>query len=90
MTLYANTLVIIYDPDTKKLKEIVQDNKTGYLILPNDAEGLERKIEFLLDNKNISIDLGMAGKDRIEKDFSIDKMTSAHMELYKKLLGEVG
>jgi len=23
VTLYANTLVIVYDPDTKKLKEIV-------------------------------------------------------------------
>ena len=67
-------------------EEIVQNNITGYLVKPNNIEGLTEKIEILLDNKDISIAMGRAGKERLENEFSLEKMTEEHIKLYKKLI----
>jgi glycosyltransferase involved in cell wall biosynthesis len=66
-------------------EEIVQDKKTGYLVKPNDMDELTGYIELLLDNKDLATAMGAAGKERLEKEFSIEKMTDAHISLYKNL-----
>ena len=67
-------------------EEIVINNKTGFLIKPHDINGLTEKIEYLLDNKDIADVMGRYGKERIEKEFSLGKMTDAHIKLYKSML----
>jgi glycosyltransferase involved in cell wall biosynthesis len=65
-------------------EEIVIDNKTGFLIKEKDIQGLTEKIEYLLDNKDIAKAMGRAGRERLEKEFSLDKMTEAYINLYAK------
>lgn len=67
-------------------EEIVQNNITGFLVKPNDIYDLTEKIEYLLNNKDIACHMGGAGKERLEKEFSLQKMTDAHIKLYKKCL----
>jgi glycosyltransferase involved in cell wall biosynthesis len=43
------------------IKEIVADNKTGFLIEPNDYEQMAKKIKYLFLNDNISKEMGKNG-----------------------------
>ncbi len=68
------------------LKEIILNNKTGYLFKPNDSVDLSNVITKLLSNpKNIK-QFGMNGKERSKNLFSIDRHLDQFILLYKKIL----
>ncbi|RPD98010.1 glycosyltransferase [Aureibaculum marinum] len=64
--------------------EIVNNNETGFLIESHNEEQLIEKIEYLLDNNHIKIEMGKKGKMRIEKEFNLNKMIDKTYELYSK------
>jgi glycosyltransferase involved in cell wall biosynthesis len=66
-------------------KELVLDNETGFIIRTKSECDLIEKIEFLLKNKEISIQFGKNGKKRILDEFNIDKMISEFIVEYKRL-----
>ena len=67
-------------------KELVLDGKTGFLVPPKDPLALAEKIEFLLDNPDIACRLGRAGRERIEKHFSLTQMIDETLKLYEHVL----
>jgi glycosyltransferase involved in cell wall biosynthesis len=66
-------------------KELVQHDKTGFIIRPSDVDELTARIRQLLDNKEQAEDMGLSGKQRIDTDFSIDRMVNTYIELYNGL-----
>ncbi len=66
--------------------EIVEDQKTGFLVSCSNPEELAEKILVLLENSMLRIKMGKNGKDRIHEFFSIDKMTGKYLSAYRKLL----
>ena len=54
VTLYANTLLIIYDPDTKKLKEIIAIGNVKVVQLDRRATG--QKVTFDQDGNKVVLD----------------------------------
>ncbi len=54
VTLYANKLVIIYDPDTKKLKEIIASGNVKVVQLDRRASG--QKVTFDQDQNKVVLD----------------------------------
>ncbi len=69
-------------------QELVQDNVTGFLVKPNDVGDLKTKIEYLLNNKPIANDMGRHGRDRLKKEFNLEKMTDAHINLYRQCINK--
>lgn len=67
-------------------KELVANGKTGFLVKPESVEKLASKIEYLLDNAKIATDMGEKGREKIKKEFSLEKMTNSYVNLYKSLL----
>lgn len=65
--------------------EIVKNNNTGFLIKVSDSEDLADKIEFLLENPEKAIDMGIKGQERIKKYFSIDGMVEKYVVAYNNL-----
>ena len=65
--------------------EIVIDQLTGFLISPSNPEELAEKLEILLNNHKLSADMGLAGKERILNEFSIDKMVKQYINLYERI-----
>ena len=65
--------------------EIIADNETGFLINPSIPEELAEKIEILLNDRQLCITMGLAGKERVVNKFSIDQMVSKYTNLYKSL-----
>lgn len=65
--------------------ELMQDQKTGYLISQANPEELTEKMEILLNDAPLRSKMGVAGKQRIQNYFSIDKMVNEYVLNYKKI-----
>jgi len=63
--------------------EIVEDQKTGFLVKPSNASELAEKIELLLNDLELRKSMGLAGRRRIEDHFSIDSMVNKFVSIYK-------
>lgn len=55
------------------LKEVVKNNTTGFLFDINDKKDFEKKIQILLENKELREEYGIAGYSRAKKTFNIEK-----------------
>jgi len=62
--------------------EIVEDQKTGFLISPFGSAELIEKMTILINDSELRSKMGKAGKERIHKCFSIDKMVNKFISVY--------
>jgi len=53
--------------------EVVHHNKTGLLVEPEDITGMSEAIVKLINNPKLRQEMGAAGKELYEKNFTIDK-----------------
>ena len=67
-------------------KEILIHNETGFLVRQSDVEDLANKIEILLDDRSLSTRFGATGKDRLVKEFNLNKMTERYINFYQNIL----
>jgi colanic acid/amylovoran/stewartan biosynthesis glycosyltransferase WcaL/AmsK/CpsK len=68
------------------IPEIVQDKKTGFLVAERDVQGLVEKIACLIVNPGIARDLGVEGRNFMEKNFDIKKLNRRLEKIYQDLL----
>jgi glycosyltransferase involved in cell wall biosynthesis len=66
--------------------EILTDHETGYLISPANPKELADKIEILLKDHELRLNMGKAGKERIHNFFSIEKMVSQYISIFKSTI----
>jgi glycosyltransferase involved in cell wall biosynthesis len=64
--------------------EVVHNNKTGF-VTKKSTQGLAKALEKLIASKALRTAQGKAAKAHATKVFSVEKMISAHVSLYKKL-----
>lgn len=63
--------------------EIVVNGKTGYLIPKKSPLELKEKILKLIDDKNLSKEMGINGKERIIRLFNVKVMIDEFVELFR-------
>ena len=68
------------------IPEIVEDGATGFLVKPGDVSALAQKIISMLKNDEKRKSMGAAGRERVEKLFSIGVHTKNIEKLYLELL----
>jgi glycosyltransferase involved in cell wall biosynthesis len=66
--------------------EVVVDGETGFLVAPEDAGGLAKKLVCLLKSPCLAQELGSAGCERAKERFSLDRMVKGYEELYDAAL----
>ncbi len=66
--------------------EIVEDEKTGFLVRPSNPGELSKRIEQLLDDENLREKMGQAGREMIARKFSITRMVDEFVDLYSSKL----
>jgi len=66
--------------------ELVVEGKTGYLVEPEDLEGLVARLKYLAENREEALAMGAAGRRRIETDFSVPAMTSNISKIYEEAI----
>ena len=68
--------------------EVVEDEVTGLLVPPRDPEALAQAIIALLQDRERAKAMGRAGRERVEKHFSVERMVQQTEDLYKELVRE--
>jgi glycosyltransferase involved in cell wall biosynthesis len=68
------------------LNEAVADGKTGLLVDAEDADALAAAIERLVNAPGLARELGAAGRQRMQSEFSIATMADLHVALYESVL----
>jgi len=72
------------------IPEIVEDGSTGILVDPGAPERLAEAIVRLLKDKERAEEMGRLGRERVARNFTIEKMVRTYEELYATLLSEKG
>ena len=78
--MYFNIPVIC--SDFGGMKEVVEDNVTGFVVPSNNATALAVAVGRLLKDKTKSRKMGMAGRERLERLFSAEYMTHNYESLF--------
>jgi glycosyltransferase involved in cell wall biosynthesis len=73
--------------DTGGATEAVVHAKTGVLVEPGNLDLLQKAIGALIEDSALRADFGRAGRERMQKNFSIETMVESHIELYERVLG---
>ncbi len=67
------------------LPEVVEDQKTGFLVDPDDAEALADALAFLLTHLETAAELGRTARRRAIEEFSWEQCVAAYASLYRAL-----
>ena len=70
------------------LSEIVENEKTGYLVEPNDDKALFEAIQKLIENPNLRIAFGENGYKRAVQEFSAKKYVAGFEVLFENMISQ--
>ncbi|MBI3864311.1 MAG: GT4 family glycosyltransferase PelF [Planctomycetia bacterium] len=76
----------IVSTDVGGISELVRHQETGLLVAPQNPEALACAILELVHDPQRSVDMGRAGRRRVEQEFDIRVVTARYEELYRTLL----
>jgi glycosyltransferase involved in cell wall biosynthesis len=68
--------------------EAVEHGRTGILVQPGDFSELQRAIGVLVEEPDIGVELGRAGRRRMIEEFPVSGMVARYRELYESVLDE--
>ncbi len=71
--------------DVPGCRDAIIPNVTGILIPARDARALAEAIEQLINDASLRHKMGQAGRKLAEREFSIEKVVSAHFDIYHEL-----
>ena len=66
--------------------EIVVNEKTGIIVPPKDPPALAEAIIRIMSDRNLAEAMGAAGRERVKKLYSSDRMVREYEELYQNIL----
>lgn len=68
------------------LSEVVQEGVTGLLVAPGSPEALAQAVRKVLTDPAQAAEMGRAGRQRVEEQFTLSKMRAAYQQLYVEIL----
>jgi glycosyltransferase involved in cell wall biosynthesis len=72
---------------TGGIPEVVVDGETGLLVPREDLNALRRALLRLAADPALRAKMGAAGRDRVEREFSVDRVVKSYEALYSELTG---
>ncbi|PWD98993.1 glycosyltransferase [Marinilabilia rubra] len=72
--------------DVYGVNEVIEEGVNGFLVPSNDYHSMHEKIDDLLENSELSMKMGTAGKEFVNNNYSIDQMVSAFESVYSEVL----
>lgn len=67
------------------LPEIVEPGQTGTLVPPEDPPSLARALTEILQSADCGAALGRAGRSRLEREFTLERMASHTAQVYREV-----
>src|SRR3989338_5845209 len=68
------------------IPEAVKNNRTGYLVRFGDTDGMTDKLQDLLGNDKKMEKMGRAGREKVLKSFTADKIIPQYESYYRKIM----
>ncbi len=68
------------------IPELIKDKETGFLVNKNNPDEVIEKISLLLDNPGKRQDMGKAGRQFVESNFSWEEITKKFIQVMKDLI----
>jgi glycosyltransferase involved in cell wall biosynthesis len=65
--------------------ELIENNVTGFLISPFSEEELIEKLDLLLNNEELRLNMGSSAKQSITDKFGMGRMVDEYLAVYKEL-----
>jgi glycosyltransferase involved in cell wall biosynthesis len=73
--------------DVDGLREAIQHGLNGYLCAPSDVPKWCERIETIVANTALRVDMGQRARDFAHKHFSVDSMASSTIAIYRDVIG---
>ena len=71
--------------DVGGMREMVDNNKNGFLIESNDRQALMDKWLYLMNNNDLSISMGKNAREKAVEKYSLSRMADEYLTIYAKL-----
>ncbi|WP_010419258.1 glycosyltransferase [Anaerophaga thermohalophila] len=68
------------------IPDVVENNVTGFLVQPKDTEALAEKLEKLILNPQLRKKMGLAGRKKYEKEFTLEIFEKNLVNILNKVL----
>jgi colanic acid/amylovoran biosynthesis glycosyltransferase len=68
------------------IAELVEDEVAGYLVPERDVQALGSKLDQLLASAELRQKMGIAGRERVIKDYNIEQLCDRLVVIYRELL----
>jgi glycosyltransferase involved in cell wall biosynthesis len=68
------------------IPELVEDGSTGMLFDAGNVDDLAEKINYLLDNKNLAVEMGKNARKKVKEEYNEDVHCKRVTEAYKNVL----
>lgn len=75
--------------DVPGCRDAIEPGKTGLLVPVRDVTALADAIQRLIDDSELRQKMGKAGRRLAEREFSLEKVTDAHLEIYRQVSQKV-
>ena len=76
--------------NTGGIKEIINDNVTGFLVFREDIKALSKAITFMIENKKEAAMMGLEGCNLVKRKFDLKDHISRTEEVYYQILLKAG
>jgi len=76
----------IVTTDTPGCREVVDDGVNGYLVPTRNASLVAESLKKLIENPELRSQFGQAGREKVLKEFTVDKVVEETMNIYTSLL----
>jgi glycosyltransferase involved in cell wall biosynthesis len=70
--------------------EAIVEGETGYLIEPHAADALANRVRTLLESPALAAQMGRAGRQRVERDFTLRQFLPRVQAVYDEVLSPIG
>ncbi len=74
---------------TGGIPEALLDRETGFLVPPKKPLAISQAVVYLLQNKDVAVQMGVAGRRRSEEQFDLKKTVLTTLGVYSELLAEL-
>ena len=68
------------------IPELVEDGVSGYLVAEKEVKKLAQKLGLLVENRELRLKMGIAGRKKVEQDFNIAHLNDRLVQTYQQLI----
>lgn len=70
------------------IPELIEDGISGFLVPERDEQAIAQKVSYLLENSEIWVDMGKAGRKRVETKYNMEQLNDELVNIYDRVLTE--